>query len=175
MIIGKTPMVLARATEGALMQGPEMQKVLAQIPATGHIGYDKGETNLQAMCPNLNHCFVPTMVEGKAKGATLTGQTGLHSRGVAENRYSIEVVYRGVKTFGLLQRKVRRQRMRWIEPTWGYACGFHNVVHQVLRVPHDGSTYWTRYHPVYGHSESYWVREEKRRADDKRRSRANFY
>ena len=171
MVIGYTPMVLARATEGALMQSEEMQQVLRKIRPSGHIGYDKWETNLKAMCPNLNHCYVPTVVDGKAKGATLTGQTGNHSRGVAENRYSIEVVYRGAKTFRLLQGKVRRSRMRWINPTWVWALGFHNVVHQVLRPPHDKSTYWERHHPVHGHSESYWVRERNRRAGEKRRSK----
>ena len=171
MVLGMTPMVLARATEGALLQCDELQSVLRKIPASGHFGYDKGECNMQAMCPNLNHCYVPTVVEGKARGATLTGQTGGHSRGVAENRYSIEVVYRCAKTFRLLAGKVNRSRMRWINPTWVWALGFHNVVHQIPRPPHDDSSYWDRHHPIHGHTVSRWVKERDRRAAGKRRSK----
>ena len=163
LVLGATPMVLARATEGALLQSPEMQAVLNKIPRPGEFAFDKGEPAMQSMCPHLNHCYVPTVVDGKSKGGQLTAQTGAASRGVAETRYAIEVIYRGAKTFRLLQTKVSRTRMRWIEPTWQWSLGFHNVVHAMLRVPKKESTYWKRYHPVYGHATSTWGQVKQKR------------
>ena len=161
LVMAATPMCLARATEGTLMKLEEFQDALRKIPPVGELGFDKGEQNMQGMCPNLNFCFVPTTVDGRSKGGTLNVQTGSHSRGVAENRYSIEVVMRGAKTFRLLRGRVGRQRIRWIQPTWIWALGVHNLLHKMLRPPHDESTHWKRRHREGNTYDSKWTKRQK--------------
>ena len=79
--------------------------------------------------PNMNHVYVPYRVQNRQTfGIDKAGE----NRGIAANRYMIEVTYRRVKKWKLIRPIVERSSFHLIDSVWHWANGFANVYHKPL-------------------------------------------
>jgi hypothetical protein len=71
-----------------------------------------------------------------AKGKTqFTVDEAIESRGVARNRYVIEITYKRVKEWKLLKEVVQSEHFHLMNSTWLWALGFSNLCHRFLQPP----------------------------------------
>ena len=90
---------------------------LKQLPSWVHIAYDKGIRGMRSLLPNLNFVFMPCFL-APAKGKTqFTVDEAIESRGIARNRYVIEITYKRVKEWKLLREVVPSEHFHLMNST----------------------------------------------------------
>ena len=67
--------------------------MLACLPPSVHLAYDKGVRGMRSLLPNYNFVFMPCFL-APSKGKTqFTADEAIHGRGVARNRYVVEITH----------------------------------------------------------------------------------
>lgn len=108
---------------------------LKQLPSWVHVAYDKGIRGMRSLLPNLNFTFMPCFL-APAKGKTqFTPEEAIESRGIARNRYVVEITYKRVKEWKLLREVVASEHFHLMNSTWLWALGFSNLCHRFLQPP----------------------------------------
>ena len=77
---------------------------------------------------------------GSPDCATLTGDESIQNRGIARNRYVVEITYRRVKLWNILRDRVPIQNFHLLDLTWWFALAFSNLCHNFLQSPPDVET-----------------------------------
>ena len=113
---------------------------LAQLPSHMHVAYDKGIRGMRSILPNMNFVFMPCFL-APAKGKTqFTVDEAAENRGIARNRYVVEITYKRVKEWHLLKEVVPSEHFHLMNATWFWALGFSNLCHKFLQPPPAAET-----------------------------------
>ena len=86
----------------------------AEVPPRISLAYDKGVASLRAHLPNLNNVVVPCFLSGGQYSA----EQAIRNRGVATNRYVIEITYARVKSWEMLKPTIIRDNFKYINHVW---------------------------------------------------------
>ena len=103
----------------------------------------------------LSSCLAssPLLTKGKDK---FTPAEAVHGRGIARNRYVVEITYKRVKEWHLLKEIVPSEKFHLMNSAWWWALGFGNIALKFLQPPPDAETLAQR------------EKREKRTATDQR-------
>mmetsp|Transcript_21601 Transcript_21601/g.55574 ORF Transcript_21601/g.55574 Transcript_21601/m.55574 type:complete len:150 (+) Transcript_21601:989-1438(+) len=106
-----------------------------------HIGlcYDKGVPTLRAHLPNMNDAVVPCFLSAD-KDHRYDFEEASRNRGIAEQRYVVEVTYARVKRWGMLKPIVPRNEFHHLNNVWWWALGFCNLNYKHFRQPGNASS-----------------------------------
>eukprot|EP00966_Prymnesium_polylepis_P286914 6627065-Prymnesium_polylepis.1 len=128
-------LVFGRCSEMNCVKG--CAKWLAKLPPTVSVAYDKGIRGMRSLLPNFNFVFMPCFL-APAKGKTkFTVDEAIQGRGIARNRYVVEITYKRAKEWHLLKDVVPREKAHLMNSTWFWAMGFSNLCHEFLQPPPD--------------------------------------
>ena len=95
---------------------------------------------MRSLLPNYNFVFMPCFL-APAKGKTqFTSEEAVVNRGVARNRYVVEITYKRAKQWHLLKEIVPAENFHLMDATWLWAMGFSNLCHAFLQPPPDAET-----------------------------------
>ena len=86
---------------------------------------------LPAFVPNLNNVIIPCFLTG----GQYSVEQAIRNRGVATNRYVIEITYARVKAWQYLSPVVQRGHFELLNDVWWWALGFANLTCRPLKQP----------------------------------------
>lgn len=132
------PLVFARASETACIRA--MWSMLVLLPPFVSIAYDKGIRGMRSLLPNFNFVFMPCFLAPSKGKDKFTAGEAVHNRGVARNRYVVEITYARVKRWHLLKEIIPAENFHLMDATWLWAMGFSNLCHECLQPPPDVET-----------------------------------
>lgn len=106
--------------------------VLNEIPSQFALMYDKGVNKLRPQLKNLNQVIIPCFLR---KIKRFSYEQGVRNRGIACCRAVVETPFHNIKAWKYLSGVVPRQHFDQLNHVWWFAVGFHNLKHDMLRVP----------------------------------------
>ena len=83
-------------------------KWLRKLSPRMALAYDKGIRGMRSLLPNLNFVFMPCFLAPSQGKTQLTVNEAVETRGVARNRYVVEITYKRAKEWHLLREVVIR-------------------------------------------------------------------
>ena len=128
-----SPLYLGRASEGNGVRA--LRNELKGLPTHMAVCYDKGIRGLRTLLPNYNHVYMPNFLrpsEGKNK---FTLDEAIENKGIATNRYVVEIAFQRVKAWKLLSGEIPREHFHLLDSTWWWALGFSNMYLRMLKEP----------------------------------------
>jgi hypothetical protein len=128
-------LVFARCSEQACVRACRSQ--LANLPPWVSIAYDKGIRGMRSMLPNFNFVFMPCFLAPSKGKDRFTVDEAVQNRGIARNRYVVEITYKRAKEWHLLKEKICNEDFHLMNSTWFWAMGFSNLCHEFLQPPSD--------------------------------------
>jgi hypothetical protein len=129
------PLVFGRCSELACVLALRSQ--LALLPHWVSVAYDKGIRGMRSVLPNFNFVFMPLFLAPSKGKDKFTVDEAVQNRGIARNRYVVEIGYKRAKEWHLLKEIIPRENFHLMNSTWFWAMGFSNLCHKFLLPPPD--------------------------------------
>ena len=103
----------------------------------------KGAINPYAICrlstQFADWCFQPFLAPSKGKDKFDVAEA-IHGRGIARNRYVVEITYKRVKEWHLLKEVIPVEKFHVMNSTWMWAQGFAILAHDFLQPPRNAES-----------------------------------
>jgi hypothetical protein len=131
-------LVFGRCSELACVLACRSQ--LAKLPHWVSVAYDKGIRGMRSILPNFNFVFMPCFLAPSKGKDKFEVDEAVKNRGIARNRYVVEITYKRGKEWHLLKEIVGNEDFHLMNSTWFWAMGFANLQYKFLQPPPDAET-----------------------------------
>ena len=126
-------LALGRASEGSLVRA--LRDKLDGLPTHLSVCYDKGIRGLNMLLPNFNHVYMPNFLAPASGKTQFELEEAFENKGIATNRYIVEIAFQRVKSWRVLTGEIRRECFHLINSAWWWALGFSNMYMHMLKEP----------------------------------------
>ena len=126
-------LALGRASEGNLVRA--LRDKLDGLPSHLSVCYDKGIRGLNMLLPRYNHVYMPNFLAPSEGKTQFSLEEAFENKGIATNRYVVEIAFQRVKMWRLLTGEIRRESFHLINSVWWWVLGFSNMYMRMLKEP----------------------------------------
>ena len=126
-------LALGRASEGNLVKA--LRDKLDGLPSHLSVCCDKGIRGLNMLLPRYNHVYMPNFLAPSEGKTQFDLEEAMENKGIATNRYVVEIAFQRVKSWRLLTGEIRRESFHLLNSTWWWGLGFANMYMHMLKEP----------------------------------------